>query len=312
MMPDKIESWRRGVTIGIPLHNEYLFVEAAIRSAAPQCEVLMISDNGSTDSSASVCEALAREYDNILFVKQPRNLGATANFKYLLDKATTPFFMWLGAHDMIPHGYVETLKARLESDHSVVLVFGDAQHIDRDGKSTERYVYAFSTEVNSNDPKVRILALIRNLSDCSLIHGLFRRDILLKAWIPHQCLGADHVLLVKTALEGKLAYVPNVSLIRRDVHLADTHAAQLKRITGQRWADQRVQSHRDMQRHQYELAVQASLHQGWRGVVFLLKSRYWLVSRFGGPFGGHALVGVYDHLVCAILQFKRTVVLIIR
>ncbi|MBT8120914.1 MAG: glycosyltransferase, partial [Gammaproteobacteria bacterium] len=42
---------KNGLTIGIPVYNEKDRIERAIRSAAPQCEKLIVSDNASSDGT---------------------------------------------------------------------------------------------------------------------------------------------------------------------------------------------------------------------------------------------------------------------
>lgn len=86
----------KSVTIGIPLYNEESYIEEALRAAASQCGSVWVSDNASTDGSAKICEKLIGEYPNVNFVQQPQNMGAVANFKFLLDKAETPLFHVVG------------------------------------------------------------------------------------------------------------------------------------------------------------------------------------------------------------------------
>lgn len=273
---------RNGVTIGIPVYNEQAFIESAIRSAAPQCETLRISENSSTDNSAAICEALCRDYSNAVCVRQQTNIGAADNFKFLLEQTTTPYFMWLGGHDMIPDGYVSVLKQALDDDSSAVLAFGAARHIAVGDAESLRYEYFYSAGLADESPTVRLLTLIRFLSDCSLVHGVFRTNVLKNAWPAEKCLGVDHILLAKAALVGKFVYVPETHLIRRDAHPGDTTEAQLVRITGES-ADGMEARYTEMQRKLFELSMVTTKSQGLAGLVFLLKARYYLVSGFG-PF----------------------------
>ena len=290
-MINKTDLWRDGVTIGIPVYNEEQFVEAAIRSAVSQCETLLISDNGSTDSSADICKKLSSEFDNIIFVSHAQNLGASKNFEFLLQSANTPFFMWLGAHDLIPNDYVRRLREGLDADTLSVLAYGAARHIDRNGNMVADYEYTQATAFSADEASTRLMAAIQYLDDCSIIHGLFRTSALKNSWLQLHCLGVDHVLLSRTILHGKFSYSPTTFLVRRDVHLEDSAAAQLARITGQ-LKDTRT-SYLEMQRHQYGLAVNASQTLGWAGVLYRLRARFWLVHRFG-PFGQSRFSSLLD------------------
>lgn len=277
------DPWISGITIGIPVYNEELFIEATIRSAAPQCEVLLIANNCSMDNSARVVERLTREYRNIVFHRHESNRGATRNFEFILNEAKTPYFMWLGAHDLIPPNYVRCLKELLDKDLSASLAFGGVIHIDGIGKEVSKYQYDFSGQLAHSQPSDRLLAIIKYLHDCSLIHGLFRTSNLKAAWEDLQYLKGDHVLLARAILGGKFLYAPETSLLRRVVRHTVSDAVQLERITGAKQKDRERLLPTEMQCAQYELAVQESRHMVSGAFAFRTSAWFWLVSRFG-PF----------------------------
>jgi glycosyltransferase involved in cell wall biosynthesis len=277
---------RNGVTIGIPLYNEARYIEATIRSAAPQCEVALVSDNASTDGSSELCEALSREYPSVTFTRHPQNRGSAFNFHYVFEKASTPYFMWLGGHDVLSEGYVDNLVRLLEANLDAVLAYGATRYIDAAGEPIGKYEYAFAPSLADRSPAVRTLALIRHLFDCSLVHGVFRTEALraaLKANGSTPYVGADHVLLGRAALAGRFVYDSSTHFLRREMHSADTAAEALKRMKGGAPAAAEV-SHRTMQREQYALAARASADGGLARSLFRLRARYHLVRRFG-PFG---------------------------
>jgi glycosyltransferase involved in cell wall biosynthesis len=279
---DQLEPWRKGVTIGIPLFNEAPFIEAAIRSAAPQCETLLVADNCSTDGSVEICNALAAEYSNLVFINHGSNQGATSNFRFVMDRADSPYFMWLGGHDWIPTDYVRLLRRVLDSDPLATLAFGDVAHMSCAGKEVSRYQYFFSDGLAQEHSVDRFLCIVKFLHDCSLIHGLARTASLKSVWEEMNFLGGDHVLLAKLVLAGKFLYVPNTFLFRRDVHATYSPQSQLERITGTTQT-RKVVTYERMQNTLYALAVEKFEGQGrlWR--YDLLNVRFWLVSRFG-PF----------------------------
>ncbi|MGA8148086.1 MAG: glycosyltransferase family 2 protein [Gallionellaceae bacterium] len=276
----------KGVTIGIPLYNEEKYIEEAIRSAASQCETVWVSDNASTDGSASICERVSREYPNVHFVRQPHNMGAVSNFRFVLDKADTPFFMWLGGHDALPDDYVRQLTQLLEDCPDAVLAYGTSRLVDLNGKPIGDYDYFYHEMLADRSPTTRVLGLIRHLSDCSLIHGIFRTEALRAAWHAtgvDAFLGVDHVLLTLAAIKGPFVYAPETCLIRRNAHPADTPQEQVKRMDP-RQRDKEQVSYQEMQRRQYALAATASKDIGLSGFLFRLMARFYLVERFG-PFG---------------------------
>lgn len=292
-----------GVTIGIPLYNEEEFIEAAVLSAVHQCEELIISDNCSTDGSYAICEELAEKYPNIRLVPQSKNYGAFFNFHYVLEKAKTPFFMWLGAHDLLPEGAVKKSKSILDTDLTASLAYGATNHIDRNGNFVSRYEYFFADQLADDRPTIRLLAVIKYLGDCSLIHGLFRTEKLRSAWTNFSYLSGDHTLLARAVVSGKFLCSSDVLLIRRNPHLQDSPEAQLERINGLKPGKGIGISRQEMQLAQYDLAVQQSRHFGWLAFCFRVHARYWLVLRFG-PFGKSWLARNIDK---AFYQFARVV-----
>lgn len=275
------------VTIGVPLYNEEKYIEEALRSAASQCDTVWVSDNASPDESAAICEKVSREYANVHFVRQPHNMGAIANFKFVLDKAETPFFMWLGGHDALPDGYVRQLTQLLESRPEAVLAYGAAHHVDVNGNPAGNCDYSYHAMLADKSPTTRILGLIRHLYDCSLVHGIFRTEALREAWNAwgnnKVFIGADHILLGYAVLNGPFLYEPKTYLIRRDAHPADTQQEQLKRM-GSLQADSKQLNYRELQRRQYTQAKSVSKDAGLSGLLYRLRARTILVQRFG-PFG---------------------------
>jgi len=285
----------KGVTIGIPLYNEERFIEEALRSAATQCETVWISDNASTDGSATICERLSREYPNIHFVQQSQNIGGITNFKFLLDKADTPYFMWLGSHDALPDGYVRQLTHLLENCPEAVLAYGASHHMDVDGGPVSNYEYLYSAMLADKSPAMRILGLIHYLVDCSLIYGVFRTEALRAVWNASgddAYRGADHVLLGHAAIKGPFLYAPKTYLLRRDAHPVDSPQEQLKRMDPQQLHREQL-TFREMQRRQFTQAKTVSKGTGLSGLSFRLKARFYLVKRFG-PFGENFLTRMLD------------------
>lgn len=281
------------VTIGIPLYNEEKYIADAIRSAAPQCSKLIISDNCSSDNSESICRELCNEFSNVEYIKQPSNIGAVGNFKYLLDKATTDYFMWLGAHDMIPAGYVDQLLSSLCNEKEAVLAYGNSLHIDTNNNPLRLYKYTFASELASNNQKTRLYTIIRDLEDCSLIHGIFIRESLKKSWQNINFLGGDHVLLALISLSGKMILNSRTHLCRREVHLNDNLQKQLTRIRGK--LDTKIKNSKktEMQIALFRL-VETYSHNAFD--FYKLKCHFYLASRFGS-FSGTKVIFLAEYCI---------------
>ena len=90
------------VTIGMPVYNGECTIRQSLDSVLAQtfCDFeLIISDNASVDATEEICRAYADRDSRIIYVRQEANIGATRNFKYVLENARGSLFMWWAADD---------------------------------------------------------------------------------------------------------------------------------------------------------------------------------------------------------------------
>ena len=116
------------VSIGVPTYRRPELLRLALESIANQTYhdiEVCVSDNATPGSQV---EAVIDEYrsriPNLKFVRQAVNIGAVPNFMYLLQQASTPYFMWLADDDMLSPRYVEMLVKQLEADRDAVCACG--------------------------------------------------------------------------------------------------------------------------------------------------------------------------------------------
>ncbi len=92
------------VTIGIPTYNRPESIKntlACVVKQSYQNIEILVSDNCSpTDETAKVVNAFIKTDNRIKFFQQSQNLGATLNFKFVLEKATSDYFMWAADDDV--------------------------------------------------------------------------------------------------------------------------------------------------------------------------------------------------------------------
>lgn len=97
------------VSIGMPVYNGEPFIREALDSLLAQTFTdfeLIISDNGSTDNTAVICQEYAAKDARIRHVRQAENRGALANFHFVLDGAVGDYFMWAAADDVWLPDYI--------------------------------------------------------------------------------------------------------------------------------------------------------------------------------------------------------------
>ncbi|MEI7431228.1 MAG: glycosyltransferase family 2 protein [Betaproteobacteria bacterium] len=106
------------VTIGMPVYNGEQTLPAALNSILSQTFTafeLVISDNASSDATESICRDYAARDRRIRYVRQEKNLGAAANFRYVLDEARGEYFMWAASDDIRSADFITLYLDYLES-----------------------------------------------------------------------------------------------------------------------------------------------------------------------------------------------------
>ena len=79
------------VSIGLPVYNGENYVTEAIGSLLAQTFTdfeLIISDNGSTDSTPEICRDFAKRDSRVRYFRHEVNQGAAWNFNRTLELAT--------------------------------------------------------------------------------------------------------------------------------------------------------------------------------------------------------------------------------
>jgi glycosyltransferase involved in cell wall biosynthesis len=124
-------------SVCIPNYNHGAFLGAAIESVLAQtCSdfEIVVSDNASTDDSISVVESFASP--RVRLVRNPQNLGISANFDRAVEASTGRHVLMLSADDqMLPEAlecYASVLDG-LGDDAERSLVISAYDVVDRDG-----------------------------------------------------------------------------------------------------------------------------------------------------------------------------------
>ena len=117
------DSHKIKITIGIPVYNGEKFLSEKISSTLNQDYndfELIISDNGSTDSTKEICEKFALKDKRIKFFSHKKNLSANWNYNFILKKARGKYFMWTAVDDKILSGFVKKNLDVLEKDSNII------------------------------------------------------------------------------------------------------------------------------------------------------------------------------------------------
>ena len=202
------------VSIGMPVFNGGDFLTTTLNSLVRQTfsdYELIISDNGSTDSTQSICESFAERHTNIRYYRHAKNAGAAWNFNYVFQSACGDYFKWAAHDDILAPTCLASLVGILDAHSSVVLA------------------YTRALLINENDEVVGLLHdgldrrqsyasdRIRNYSPaaCNPVFGLIRRSALTKTSLIGPYPSSDMILLWQPLLLGEIHEYPKVLFLRR-------------------------------------------------------------------------------------------------
>ena len=128
----KIEKTKQvKLTIGIPVYNGEKFLEEKIRCILNQDFMdfeLIISDNGSTDSTKEICNSFATKDARIRFFSHKNNSDINWNFNFILKEAKGKYFMWTAVDDKILPGFYEKNIEILEKNSNIVCSASQVQY----------------------------------------------------------------------------------------------------------------------------------------------------------------------------------------
>lgn len=210
------------VTVHIPVFNEAEYLSEAIRSVRQQTLdriLIVVTDNCSDDGSFELAMSEAAEDKRITVRRHTTNIGAPGNFESVLPDVRTPYFCWLGAHDLMQPDYLEKAVNSLAGRADAVLAYpSEAVFIDTQGEALD-WGFACSdiASVAGEQALDRLMRVVRNLSWCTNIHGVFRTEVAQSIPI-ERIIGSDNLFLAVAALKGPLLAVPTVGIKRREKH----------------------------------------------------------------------------------------------
>lgn len=130
------------VSVLMPSLNQREFIETAIRSVLVQSDVpleLLVCDGGSSDGTLAVLERLATEFAPRLVWISSRDTGPANAVNKALQAARGEIIGWLNADDIYAPEAIVTAVRTFEGTDSLVMVYGEAEHVDGSGRKLRRY-----------------------------------------------------------------------------------------------------------------------------------------------------------------------------
>jgi glycosyltransferase domain-containing protein len=200
------------VSIGLPTYNRAAKLRRAIDSALKQDYLhieLIISDNASTDDTQTLCCEAAKRDSRINYLRQPKNIGITKNFREVFNRGRGELFMWLADDDWLDSTYLSTCVEFLTSNPDYMLACGKTKYFE-----SERFVFADAeTDLWQNSSTKRLIAYYNQVSLNGAMYGLMRREPL-RDIIIQEALGGDWLFVSDVAFTGKVKTISQVAINR--------------------------------------------------------------------------------------------------
>lgn len=201
-------------SIGIPVFNGATTVGRAIESVLAQSMAdleLLVSDNASTDSTEAICRGYAARDPRLRYIRQPRSISALDNFRFVLDGARAPYFMWLAADDYMLVRLLEQAVPVLDARPDVVCAVPRTEFLQADGQRRP----AAGTFALLGDLRQNVCRYLEDPADNSRLYGLYRHAVLKRVVSGRPYHALDWAVAAGTLVYGKHLELPDVLLVRQ-------------------------------------------------------------------------------------------------
>jgi len=171
------------VSIGMPVYNGEKYIRDALESLLQQTYTnyeLVVSDNASSDRTGEICQEYAGKDERISYFRQERNIGAAANFQFVLDHARANLFMWAAYDDEWKKNYLMDAVILLDDD-AIDFSFSTFELVSIRLNISKRFdneIFRFVESTNRKHRVMQFLALHHDSHKCNIVYSLFRVEFL--------------------------------------------------------------------------------------------------------------------------------------
>ncbi|CAC5344271.1 MULTISPECIES: glycosyltransferase [Planktothrix] len=218
-----MEKYQPLISIGLPIYNEETYLQKTLESILGQDYQnfeLIISDNASSDNTPEICQEYTHKDDRIRYCPNPTNIGASGNFKKVVELAQGDYFVWVSGHDLWHPQFLSHCVEVMSQDESIVLCHPQAMWIDTDSQPLG--IIPGSVDTRGLDTISRVNVVLWGLGYCYPVYGLIKLSALRQATLGLKIIGPDVLLLAELSLFGSFAHLQQPLLyIRRMADFGD-------------------------------------------------------------------------------------------
>lgn len=222
------------VSIGMPVYNGEQFLRKALDSLLSQTFSnfeLIISDNASTDATPSICKEYVKKDNRVQYFRQSTNVGAYANFKFVLDKSKHQYFMWAAADDYWDKNFLKKNLDVLISNDNVVCTISKIKTYSLPDEANTVHSVQYPKWIRNFVKKRRdalisvtfpvsgsyaqkIRSFLKNPGSNSRFYGLYRIEQLRKCYIDKPFVTVENAIFLNLLKYGDLYEVDEVLMYR--------------------------------------------------------------------------------------------------
>ena len=230
------------VTVGVPVYNGEKYLRVALDSILGQDFgdfELIISDNASTDGTQDICNEYVELDRRIKYSRLPENLGAAQNYNRLVRMAAGELFKWAAHDDVLRPAFLSRCVAAFDGfETPPSIVYPRAEFIDEDGLVIRPDTDGMHAD--SDQPFIRAFKALQAMNMTSPVAGVFHKETLLRTRLIGSFISSDYVLLLESALLGKVIQLDGESLFQRRIHEDMSRKANVSSQDVLRWFDPRA------------------------------------------------------------------------
>ena len=274
------------LSVGMPVYNGAKWIRESIGCLLSQSFTnfeLIISDNASTDDTATICRTLADSDERIRYHRNGTNIGVFKNYDRVFELASAKYFKWASCNDVCLDGFFEKCVAVLDARPDVVLAYPKAILVFAPpGEAEYGEEYEDNLNLEQERPSERFAEYLNRERINNVMNGVMRAEALRQTALNWPAHGSDISMIAELTLHGKFVEVPDRLFVRRltpetTILLMDHASSKSEGYLGRSDNVQRLKLH--SYRFVSALRAPIAFSEKMRVWLYLLRRVAWLRHR---------------------------------